>query len=131
MQTPKTKLILLFLGFILTFSVFAALPAREVLAAGPCDKKNPTSTSLNRCLNENPIVKDLRIVVRVLSAGTGVIIVGSIIWAGVKYVWAGNNPNEISAAKDRIQNSIIALLAFFFIFAFLEWLIPGGLLFNL
>jgi len=57
-----------------------------------------------------------------------VVITGSIIFAGIQYIVAGNNANTVSAAKKRIQDSIIALVAFFFIWAFLQWLIPGGLL---
>jgi hypothetical protein len=30
-----------------------------------------------------------------------------------------------------LQDTLIALLVFFFIYTFLSWLVPGGLLFNL
>jgi hypothetical protein len=67
-------------------------------------------------------------VVNFLSAGVGLVVVGSIIVGGIQYAVAGNNANTVSAAKKRIQDTIIALIAFFFIYAFLNWLIPGGLL---
>lgn len=94
-----------------------------------CDQKNPTSAELDQCLRSNPLVKDIKQVVNFLSAGAGIIITGSIIWAGIKYIMAGNNANEISAAKQRILNSLIALLVFILIYAFLQWLLPGGVLF--
>jgi hypothetical protein len=95
---------------------------------GACSVDNPTQKDLNNCLNANPIIGDLNLVVNFLSAGVGIIITGSIIFAGIQYAFAGNNPNDLSAAKKRIENALIALVAFFFIFGFLQYLIPGGLL---
>jgi len=63
----------------------------------------------------------------VLAAGVGLVVVGSIIWGGIQYAVAGNNPNAVSAAKKRIMDSLIALLAFLFMFGFLQWIIPGGI----
>jgi hypothetical protein len=97
---------------------------------GACSIDNPGQKQLNNCLEANPIIKDINLIVNFLSASAGLVITGSIIYGGMQYSWAGNNPNQISAAKDRIRDSLIALIAFFFIFAFLQWLIPGSLLFN-
>lgn len=110
--------------------IFLTIPSGTALAASPCNKKNPTADSLNACLNENPIVKDIRTITKVLAAGVGVVITGSIIVGGIQYAAAGGNPNAVTAAKQRISNSLIALLTFMFIMAFLEWIIPGGLVLN-
>jgi hypothetical protein len=95
---------------------------------GACAIDNPSQDTLNKCLNANPIIKSIRLIVNFLSAGVGIVVVGSIIWGGIQYSMAGNNPQAVSAAKKRIQDTLIALLAFFFIYAFLQWIIPGGLL---
>jgi hypothetical protein len=97
---------------------------------GACSVDNPNQKVLGNCLSANPIIKDINLLIDFLSAGAGIVIVGSIIFGGIQYAWAGNNPNEISSAKNRIRNALIALAAFFFIFAFLQWLVPGGLLFS-
>jgi hypothetical protein len=112
-------------ALLLLFNFVVAAPAS---AASPCDKKTPTPNSLQDCLKENPIIKDVKTLVNFLSAGVGIVVVGSIIFAGIQYIVAGNNPNAVGAAKKRIQDTLIALLAFFFIYAFLDFLIPGGLL---
>lgn len=104
--------------------------ARELRGKKCCDKTSSTSTTLRNCVKENPIIKDINMIVNFLSAGAGIVIVGSIIVGGIQYTLAGNNPNNVSAAKKRITDALIALLAFFFIFSFLQWLIPGGLLFS-
>lgn len=84
-------------------------------------------------LSDNPIVKDINMIVTFLSALVGVVIVGSLIWGGIQYATAGSDvagpgkPSQVAAAKQRIANSLIALLAYLLIFAFLQWLIPGGI----
>ncbi len=91
-----------------------------------CNKANPTDASLSKCLKTNPIVADLNNIVNFLSAGVGIVVVGVIIFGGIQYMAAGDNPQAVTAAKKRIANAFIALLAFIFMFAFLQWLIPGG-----
>jgi hypothetical protein len=100
------------------------------LGKGACSINNPSQNDLDKCLNANPIVGDLNMVINFLSAGVGIIVVGSIIVGAIQYSWAGNNANAVSAAKTRIQNALIALIAFFFIYGFLDYLIPGGLFFK-
>lgn len=84
----------------------------------------------------NPIVVNINIIVTFLSALVGVVIVGSLIWGGIQYATAGSDvagsgkPSQVAAAKQRITNSLIALLAYLLIFAFLQWLIPGGIFDN-
>jgi hypothetical protein len=133
MQTIKNNLHKLFLTFALSLSLFGVLilaAPNFALAAIPCDNKHPTDASLKQCLKINPIIKDINTVVDFLSAGAGIIIVGSIIVGGIQYSLAGSNANEVTAAKNRIRDALIALFAFFFIFSFLQWLIPGGLWFS-
>jgi hypothetical protein len=122
--SSKTLLSTVFL-LLITFSV----PASAAAAANPdCNKKNPTSTQLQNCLKNNVIYKDINKIIDFMAAGVGIIVIGSIIYGGIQYAIAGNNANTVSAAKKRITDSLIALIAFFFIFAFLEWLVPGGII---
>jgi len=77
-------------------------------------------------LKDNPIVKNINKIVGVLAGLVGVVVVGTIILGGIQYATAGDKAEAVSAAKQRIINGLIALLAFLFIFAFLQWLVPGG-----
>lgn len=90
-----------------------------------CDGR--TEAGLQDCLEQSQIVRDIQIVVNFLSAGVGVVVVAMIILGGVQYAMAGDNPQAVSAAKQRITNGLVALLAFLLTFAFLQWLIPGGI----
>ncbi len=103
--------------------IFAAgsLAAPALVLAADC-----TNTVNTECLQNNPLVKDLQLIVNFLSAGVGVIVTGVIIVGGNQYMAAGDNPQGVVAAKQRIYNGLLALVAFIFMFAFLQWLIPGG-----
>lgn len=78
------------------------------------------------CLAKNPIIKDLRIFVNALSGIVGVVVVAMIMVGGIQYSSARDNAAAVSAARKRIANAVLALVIYFLIFAFLQWLIPGG-----
>jgi hypothetical protein len=61
-----------------------------------------------------------------LSVMVGLVIVIMIAVGGVQYTMSGDDPNAVSAAKERIKNAIYALIFYIFAVAFLQWLIPGG-----
>ena len=77
-------------------------------------------------LKSNPIVEDINMIINFLAAGVGIVVVAVIIIGGIQYMTAGDNPQTVAAAKQRIMNGLIALLAFIFSFALLQWLVPGG-----
>jgi hypothetical protein len=113
-----------------TLSVLAlaltSLSMPSYALADSCDNTT-TSDALKSCIQNDKITKDLLLIVNVLSAGVGIVVIGMIIVGGIQYSIAGNNPQATAAAKQRITNALIALFVFLFIFAFLQWLIPGGL----
>ncbi len=90
--------------------------------AGPeyCDGKSPDCVL-------NPIVDVAFAIFRFLSAGVGLIVIGSIIVAGLQYSASRGNPQATQAAIKRITSSIVALLIYIFIFAFANYLVPGGM----
>lgn len=88
---------------------------------------NPTPQQLSNSLQRNPLINDIQTLVDFLSAGVGVVVVGAIIVGGIQYTMAGDNPQAVSAAKKRIFNALIALVAFMLIFSFLQYILPGGI----
>jgi hypothetical protein len=56
----------------------------------------------------------------------GVVVVISIIIGGIQYSSSAGDPQKAARAKGRIINAIIALIAFAFLYGFLEFIIPGG-----
>lgn len=76
----------------------------------------------------NAILDLLFAVIRFLSYGAGLAIVGSLIYAGIHYSASKGDPQAVSLAKSRIQNVMIALFVFIFAYAILNYLIPEQLL---
>jgi hypothetical protein len=75
----------------------------------------------------NPIVDMAFALFRFLSVGVGLVVVGSIIWAGIQYSAARGNPQATEASMKRIMSSFGALLLYLFIFAIANFLVPGGI----
>ncbi len=121
MQNLKHKFLI---TLIVAFSSLMTLGAAPALAAASCE--NSTPEALQKCLKRNPIVNDINEIVNFLSVGVGIVVVGVIILGGIQYAAAGDSPEAVSKAKQRIINGLIALVAFIFTFSFLQWLVPGG-----
>lgn len=56
----------------------------------------------------------------------GLIATGSLILGGIQYSASEGDPNKAGQAKNRIANTIFAIIAYFFLYGFLQFLIPGG-----
>jgi hypothetical protein len=65
--------------------------------------------------------------IRIMTGLVGLIVAISLVAAAITYGSAGGDPSKVAAAKKRITNSIIALIAYIFTAGLLQWLIPGGL----
>lgn len=61
-----------------------------------------------------------------LAALAAVVIVGMIIYAGIQYSMSADDPQKVSDSKNKIRNALIALFMFIFMYAFLQWIVPGG-----
>ena len=64
--------------------------------------------------------------INLVSGLVGIIVVISVITGGIQYSLAGGDSQKVQAAKKRILTAVSALLAFFFVYAFLQYLVPGG-----
>lgn len=67
----------------------------------------------------NPAIKALAFV-------TGVFVVLSVVLGGIQYSISTDDAQKVSAAKDRITKAIIAFLMFLLLYAFLDYIVPGG-----
>ena len=117
--------------------VATAAPAPNFGAAAICGpgevhlRDNDTvccPATFNQSANACFFAKYINPIIALLSAIVGVVVIISIIIGGIQYSSASGDPSKLQAAKSRITNSIIGLVAFFFLFAFIQWVVPGGLL---
>ncbi|CAN5400391.1 hypothetical protein BH10PAT3_BH10PAT3_5520 [soil metagenome] len=103
-----------------TFSVGTQTGSDAAFAPNDCnDSANLTKENCG-------IIKYLLIFINLLSALVGVVVVGSIIYGGIQYSSAGGDPQKVASAKKRILNALVALIAFIFMYAFLQYIVPGG-----
>ncbi len=94
---------------------------------GNCGDPAVTSKATCTASNCDLIKKYINPLISLLSALVGVAVTISIIIGGIQYSSSNGNAQQITAAKARIRNSLIALLAFFFLYTFLQFLVPGGI----
>ncbi len=65
--------------------------------------------------------------INLLSIAFGLIAVISIILGSIQYSSAGGDPQKVTQAKQRISKTIVAILAYLFLYAFLQFIVPGGI----
>lgn len=120
-------LLLSFLAYSAPQSVFAAPPADN----GGLKKEDSAAKAAGKSCDQNADCKKiydyLIKAADLLSALVGVAAVGMIIFGGIEFSSSGGDPQKVASAKNHITNAIIALVAFLFLFAFLNFIIPGGL----
>jgi hypothetical protein len=85
-----------------------------------CVKKSGTGES-------NPIFVGLLTVFNFLAVGVGVVVVGGIIYGGILISAGGGDAARTKQGTTLITNSVIGLVAFMFMYAFINFIVPGGL----
>jgi len=100
--------------------------ANALAATGPNQVDLPTPTQVSNQLHSNAITTKLNNLVTLIGGVVGIVVIGNIIFGGIQYTMAGGNPQAAANARKRIANSVIALVAFFLIWSFVQWLVPGG-----
>lgn len=83
-----------------------------------CKSNNPSGCSA--------LTDAIFAIIRFLSIGVGLVIVASMVWAGLQYVMSRDDPSAVGKAKERILSNIVALLVYIFSYAILNYLIPKG-----
>lgn len=74
------------------------------------------------------IVKYLEIGIHVMTGLAGLAIVGGIMTGAYMYMTARDNPGQTNAGRQRVIWALTALLILIFLWGFLQWLVPGGVL---
>lgn len=99
------------------------LPASAGSPSLPPPPATGATCQQNNC---DLIATYLQPVIDLLSGLVGIIIVASLIMGGIEYSTSEGDPQKSAKAKHRITNTIFALFAFFFLYAFLQFLVPNG-----
>ena len=89
-----------------------------------CIPKNERTTDIT----QNPIFFYLRNILIFLGGGIGLAFVGGIVTGAYLYRTARANASQTQQGQTIIMNSIIGLFLFIFMYAILQFLIPGGII---
>ena len=147
-QNKKPTKFLLIPAFLVTallsFVVLTAVPFRStVFASGSPSSQIPLKAQKNDCngpditagakpndKNHCGIADVLKNGINILSATVGIVIVAMVIIGGIQYSTSGDDPQAVAKAKGKIINALLALVVFVFGYAFLQWVVPGGVLWG-
>lgn len=80
---------------------------------------NPTSIQCFFAKYINPIVN-------LLAVGVGVVVLASVVGGAVMISASAGDSGKYAKGRERIVNSLLALAGFVFLYAFMQWIIPGG-----
>lgn len=72
------------------------------------------------------IIDILNTVFNFVSGGVALAVIFNIIIAGIQYSTAQGDPSAVGKSKKRIMDAVLALLMYAMLYAFIQWLIPGG-----
>jgi hypothetical protein len=73
------------------------------------------------------IAKYVNPAIAMLSVVFGLIVIASLIMGGIQYSASQGDPQKVTQAKQRIGNTILAFVVYIFLYAFLQFLVPGGI----
>lgn len=97
---------------------------RDVCGSGKNEVK--VSVDLGCKGTGNPIYDMLYAVLRFMSVGVGVVLIGSMVFVGMQYSFGRGDPNTTAKAKTHMLYIFIALITYMLAYAGLNYLIPGG-----
>ena len=69
----------------------------------------------------------LILVINILTAGIGVAAVGGVIYGAVLYTTSGGSLDQVKKARQIIRDVIIGLAMYALMYAFLNYIVPGGM----
>lgn len=97
---------------------------------GDCSEAPPDANGISDGLTvngENVILCTVRLAFNWVAIGVSTIVVIMVVVGAIQYTTAGGSQEQAKKAIDIIRNAILALVLYMLMWAFLNFLIPGGL----
>lgn len=91
------------------------------------DQAASSSCTTNASSNCDLIAAYINPIINILSGLVGIVVVIGIITGAIQFSLSAGNPQKAAKAKQRMINSGVAIVAFAFLYAFLQWIVPGGI----
>ena len=117
------------LAIVLSISLVGIMVAPTVLA--DC---GGTKTSIVNCnqgggttVESTGIWGLLILVINILSAGVVIAAIGGVVYGSIMYTTSGGSVEQTKKARAIIANTIVGIVLFLAMSAFLNYIIPGGM----
>lgn len=91
------------------------------------DIKTSVNFHCGNTANGGGVTAILLWVINFLAAGVGIAVVIGIIFGGITYMASDGDANKAKQGKDIITNALIGLFMFMFLWAAVNFMVPGGL----
>jgi hypothetical protein len=93
-------------------------------------KTDPALDSKASCSEKScPLIdKYVNPAIRLLSALVAIVAVIAIVVGGIEVTTSAGDPQRSASGKNHVRNALIGIVAYVFFYAFLQWLVPGGLI---
>lgn len=138
MKTSLLGRLLLVPFLVVSIAVVGTVQVARAATCGPDEQEVtlPVDQGGTQCvpinersadLTQNPIFFYLRNIIIFLAGGVGLAVVGGIIAGAYMYITARASASQAEQGQTMIINSVIGLLLFIFMFAILQFIIPGGI----
>lgn len=69
----------------------------------------------------------LMLVINILSVGVGIAAVGGIVYGSILYTTSGGSVEQTKKSRTIIANTVVGIVLYISMWAFLNYLVPGGL----
>lgn len=83
--------------------------------------------NVGRGLQNSSFWQIIQVILNILIGLIGIAAVGGLVYGAVRYSSAGDNAEQVNAAKTIIKNVIIGLVLFLAMWALIQYVIPGGI----
>ena len=95
---------------------------------GDCTGKDAEGRDVGNNKSTCGIIAYLVDFINILSGLVGIVCVVMIAVWGLQYTVSRDNPQMVAQARQRMVQTVLALVGYLFIYAFLQWIVPGGVL---
>ncbi len=107
--------------------VLLFLPLVPVPVFADCGGIKTAIINCSNSGNKSPVLDLLVTIVNFLAIGVGLAVVAGIVYGGFLYATASGNADQAKKAIGHVRNAVIALVVFIFMYAIINFIIPGGL----
>lgn len=103
------------------------LSTGQVFAETECAGAKTSVITCGKATGRGAIIEIVKMVVKIMTAGVGVLAVGAVIFGAILYTTSEGSPDKLSKARTVWINTIIGLLLFAFMVAITNFFVPGGI----